>query len=413
MKRFHRKKTVHPMTFIDPLDDSDISTSQIRKIACNRGIPTTNYHYFHDDLYSFVGMDSPSKPALSPETTVESETKAKSDENVVQVSSQHFQSVDHLITIPKWIESKYNGFTPLQIALIERDAILVKKLLDAGANPKFKMPEDDDVYVEMFRAVQYFVRFEKYPKGYFGHSTTTNNATNNTNTMNGKKSINCENSQRTKKKDVSKSAKSIKLSILNQDKNKQKDEKTFQSPSGINEVVQVATQGFDAFTQTSSDLLQIPSLKPVKEISKDYRLHGACRVGDEHNLLTLLVTRREDVWQLDDFDNYPIYYAILYGHIICCAWMLIAMEGTKDFPEIELERCIINALNADIKHLLQGKLSPHDVIKNKADYESPETLAGNVRRDPSTANTSVSAPFSEDEVGLADLFGFNDEHGDY
>lgn len=80
------------------------------------------------------------------------------------------------------------------------------------------------------------------------------------------------------------------------------------------------------------------------------------------------------LWKRDDFDNIPIYYSILYGHCLCCAWLLNLMGGPSVFDPLELERFKLNALNDDIKALLCDKTDPLEYIR-KHSHISPAVVS--------------------------------------
>jgi hypothetical protein len=85
----------------------------------------------------------------------------------------------------------------------------------------------------------------------------------------------------------------------------------------------------------------------------------ACKTGSEEAVLTSLLEGVDPLTR-DSFDNIPVYYCCLYGHIRCCAWLLIRMRATgRVLTDDELLRCTTNALTLDIKRLMTGAASPH------------------------------------------------------
>eukprot|EP01041_Mallomonas_annulata_P003816 gene3816-7598_t len=164
---------------------------------------------------------------------------------------------------------------------------------------------------------------------------------------------------------------------------------------------------FFNFEQEPSSIILEPLIVLQEQIKPSFELHSACKIGDIDNLLILLLNKI-DPWIRDDFDNIAIYYSILHGHIICCAWLLVSMGGTGKFPLIERERFIINSLNLTIKSMLQDKLPPEDVIKNKEKYSHCATATD--------INSTTSVPDGEEDTGdlltIGGLFG-DTKGGDY
>lgn len=109
-----------------------------------------------------------------------------------------------------------------------------------------------------------------------------------------------------------------------------------------------------------------------KKSTPKFDMHHVARVGDVHKLLMYCISDpkgcRDQFWERDDFDNIPLYYTCLNGHGICCAWLLIAMrsdmtEFNAKLLPFEFDRFIINALNKDIKLLLENKLDCEEYIR--------------------------------------------------
>ncbi len=96
---------------------------------------------------------------------------------------------------------------------------------------------------------------------------------------------------------------------------------------------------------------------PQSELKIVHPIHNAAKTGDEVALLELLI-KNVDPWARDDFNNIPLYYCCLYGHLKCCAWLITAMGGLNMLPPLELDRCTTNALSESIKQLLKGRKAP-------------------------------------------------------
>jgi hypothetical protein len=93
---------------------------------------------------------------------------------------------------------------------------------------------------------------------------------------------------------------------------------------------------------------------PTKKVSNN--LHLAAKTGDLTGLLYSLLSSL-DPWQLDEFDSLPVYYASLYGHVLCCSLLLIKMGGPEALTPQDRDRCTVNALNLEIKSLFGGDIS--------------------------------------------------------
>lgn len=96
----------------------------------------------------------------------------------------------------------------------------------------------------------------------------------------------------------------------------------------------------------------------VEEKNISNGLHVAAKIGDVSALLHALLAN-VDPWQRDEFDSLPVYYGSLYGHILCCALLLIKMGGADSMTVQDKDRCTVNALNLDIKALFNGDLTTH------------------------------------------------------
>ena len=83
-------------------------------------------------------------------------------------------------------------------------------------------------------------------------------------------------------------------------------------------------------------------------------LHTASKIGDVNALLHCLLRDNADPWQLDDFDNIPVYYSSLNGHELCCALLLIKMGGAAALTPEDRDRCATNAQNMQIKALFSS-----------------------------------------------------------
>ena len=94
----------------------------------------------------------------------------------------------------------------------------------------------------------------------------------------------------------------------------------------------------------------------ISNVKSPNMLHIASKIGDVNSLLHSLLTD-VDPWQLDEFDSMPVYYCSLYGHELCCALLLIKMGGAAALSCQDRDRCVINALNLEIKSLFTGDAS--------------------------------------------------------
>jgi hypothetical protein len=122
----------------------------------------------------------------------------------------------------------------------------------------------------------------------------------------------------------------------------------------------------------SIDITSIPLQQPVNDkfesavdaiLDKmDFDLHLAAKLGDEHEVVCLLLEKRNPL-QRDDFDNIPMYYCSLYGHARCYAWFFISIGGIKQLDENEVDRQYMNALNDDIKKIIRLSVSPRGIFQ--------------------------------------------------
>jgi hypothetical protein len=92
-----------------------------------------------------------------------------------------------------------------------------------------------------------------------------------------------------------------------------------------------------------------------------YVLHDAAKRGDAIQLIEGLI-QKLDIWERDDTGNLPLYYACLHGHAVCCSWIIVAMGGVERIPPNEIERCIINSLDARTKNLLKRKVEARGLL---------------------------------------------------
>lgn len=98
--------------------------------------------------------------------------------------------------------------------------------------------------------------------------------------------------------------------------------------------------------------------------STKYLTHLAAKTGDFCQMLLLLTANASSVAEKDDFDNLPIYYTCLYGHSLCCAWLLLIMQTNNVLLGAgEIDRCCVNALIPEIKQLVLGKIDLKGVYK--------------------------------------------------
>ena len=122
----------------------------------------------------------------------------------------------------------------------------------------------------------------------------------------------------------------------------------------------------DVLPEQTENVLSPQGLKPTApDTTTSFDLHQAAKVGDTHEIIFLCLHSNNEeqngLWQRDEFDNIPLYYACLNGHALSCAWLLLTMKRDMEEFErllqpLEMERFIINSLNSDIKGLLKCKV---------------------------------------------------------
>jgi ankyrin repeat protein len=93
-------------------------------------------------------------------------------------------------------------------------------------------------------------------------------------------------------------------------------------------------------------------------------LHLAAKIGDIASVLLHLLSGL-DPFDLDEYDNIPIYYSSLYGHSLCCAVMLIKMGGHEKLSESDRDHCSTNALTLEIKRLFTGDTHPRLILQQQ------------------------------------------------
>jgi hypothetical protein len=115
----------------------------------------------------------------------------------------------------------------------------------------------------------------------------------------------------------------------------------------------VAPPGTDQHLSARQPVLGVDSDLAVPR----FLLHEKAKIGAEADILCLLLEHWDPLLR-DEFDNLAIYYCSLYGHLRCCAWFLIAIGGTQNLPQNEIDRNIDNALHQGIKALFRGEQLP-------------------------------------------------------
>lgn len=109
-------------------------------------------------------------------------------------------------------------------------------------------------------------------------------------------------------------------------------------------------------TKDTKDVLILPS----------YPLHNAAKIGDQAELLMLLLSQY-DPFQRDSFQNIPLYYCSLFGHIQCATWLLISMKGLHTLTANEIDRLITNALTREMAALMREELHSKGIIISTPD----------------------------------------------
>ncbi|KAG7385268.1 hypothetical protein PHYBOEH_009096 [Phytophthora boehmeriae] len=89
-------------------------------------------------------------------------------------------------------------------------------------------------------------------------------------------------------------------------------------------------------------------------------------MGDLDVLQAVCKAHNEAYRALDDFENSPLYYASLCGREVAVDFVLKAYErDNRTIAPDELMRCVTNALNQNIRALLQQKMTLEEVLQAK------------------------------------------------
>ncbi|KAG6622713.1 Histone H2A [Phytophthora cinnamomi] len=92
----------------------------------------------------------------------------------------------------------------------------------------------------------------------------------------------------------------------------------------------------------------------------------AAKMGDLTAIEAVCDVHFDAYRALDDFDNSPLYYASLCGREVVVDFVLRAYEREgRQAPPDELLRCVTNALNQQIRGLLQQKITLEEVLLAK------------------------------------------------
>lgn len=102
------------------------------------------------------------------------------------------------------------------------------------------------------------------------------------------------------------------------------------------------------------------SQQPQQNVTND--LHLAAKIGDLPNVLIHLLSGINP-FDMDEYDNIPVYYSSLHGHLLCCAVILIKMGGPNQLSHSDRDHCSVNALTLEIKRLFTGDIQPVDILK--------------------------------------------------
>jgi hypothetical protein len=90
-------------------------------------------------------------------------------------------------------------------------------------------------------------------------------------------------------------------------------------------------------------------------------LHLAAKIGDIPSVLIHLLSGINP-FDIDEYDNIPIYYSSLHGHLLCCAIILIKMGGPDQLSDSDRDHCTVNALTLEIKRLFSGEILPSEIL---------------------------------------------------
>jgi hypothetical protein len=93
-------------------------------------------------------------------------------------------------------------------------------------------------------------------------------------------------------------------------------------------------------------------------------LHLAAKIGDVASVLIHLLSGL-DPFDIDEYDNIPIYYSSLYGHTFCCAVILLKMGGHDKLSDSARDHCSTNALTLETKRLFTGDTHPHVILQQQ------------------------------------------------
>lgn len=344
--------------------------------------PSPNQDVFvHADFYSYVGVSVPNNEQVLDDNGLR-RVLPDLTQTIDNTTSrfQVFLSLQHLLTIPAWITTQNQNYTPLQIAIIEKNKYVVKRLLEAGASPKVDtLHHDDDLYDKLQIGIQYFIRDEGFEANYFRVFDVPDNSNSHT-------------------------ALTADIGHSNKMKGTHLDPEKLTTGEHISNALVTEVPTTTTTTTTASNN------PPSRKNSMKYELHTACKIGDIDAILIHLVSsnKDEEVWLRDDFDNLPVYYSLLHGHTLSCAWLMLAMGSLARLDRLELERFERNALHASIKQLLQGKIPPQEVVRRKEEFSRPESsFARETKQACGRGNNAATADEGGDDedMGIGGLFG--------
>lgn len=100
-------------------------------------------------------------------------------------------------------------------------------------------------------------------------------------------------------------------------------------------------------------------------------LHLAAKIGDVAAVVIHLLSGINP-FDIDEYDNIPVYYASLYGHLLCSAIILVKMGGLQSLSDADRDHCATNALTLEVKRLFTGDTQPVDILKRDLSPKVPE-----------------------------------------
>ena len=100
-------------------------------------------------------------------------------------------------------------------------------------------------------------------------------------------------------------------------------------------------------------------------------LHLAAKIGDLPTVLIHLLSGINP-FDIDEYDNIPVYYSSLHGHLLCCAAILIKMGGHEKLSDSDRDHCSVNALTLEIKRLFTGDIQPSEILKRELFPPKPQ-----------------------------------------